>query len=402
MLHRLICAILAALLPLLAAAPVFAQDNSSPLPVICGDLPEEDCALIEESTVAMRDLSSYSIAATADFSMTGIPDMPADPLAVNLQMEGSFVVDDAAKAVAQQMNSLMLGASPEDAAAMGSNMQDMLRDLFGGMDFDITLTYTLPPELADAMSQDSEVPVPETFSIEVRLIDGNMYLNVADMRSLDPSMSEEITSDWIGFDYVGLLEMQMQEGSMEEDPAAASAAAGLAVSQFMAEMKPYINVERLDNVDLGDQEGAAFSYAFDVVGFLTSDAFRTAVENMLTASGEDVSASDVQEGISMLNFVAPMVFRDLEITAGTEIGLDDKLVYSQTFDFSWDLASLAQFAAMSDPSAAAALGDAEPAVSFTFSGEYADFNDEMVFDIPEDVQMIPLEQLAPPDTSAVF
>ena len=402
MLRRLICVILAALLPLLAAAPVFAQDNSSSLPVICGDLSEEDCALIEESTAAMRDLSSYSIAATADFSMTGIPDMPADPLAVNLQMDGSFVVDDAAKAVAQQMNSLMLGASPEDAAAMGSNMQDMLRDLFGGMDFDITFKYTLPPELADAMSQDSEVPVPETFSIEVRLIDGNMYINVADLRALDPSMSEEITSDWIGFDYVGLLEMQMQQGSMDEDPAAASAAAGLAVSQFMAEMKPYISVERLDDVDLGGQQGAAFSYAFDIVGFLTSDAFRTAVENMLTASGEDVSASDVQEGISMLNFVAPMVFRDLEIKAGTEIGLEDKLMYSQTFDFSWDLASLAQFAAMSDPSAAAALGDAQPAVAFNFSGEYADFNDEMIFEVPEDVQMIPLEQLAPPDTSAVF
>ncbi len=186
MLRRLICVILAALLPLLAAAPVFAQDNSSSLPVICGDLSEEDCALIEESTAAIRDLSSYSIAATADFSMTGIPDMPADPLAVNLQMDGSFVVDDAAKAVAQQMNSLMLGASPEDAAAMGSNMQDMLRDLFGGMDFDITFKYTLPPELADAMSQDSEVPVPETFSIEVRLIDGNMYINVADLPRARP------------------------------------------------------------------------------------------------------------------------------------------------------------------------------------------------------------------------
>ena len=149
MLHRLICAILAALLPLLVALPVFAQDDPSSSPVICGDLSEADCALIEESNLAMRDLSSYAIAATADFSMTGIPDMPADPLAVNVKFDGSFALDDAAKVVAEQMRSLMLGGSVADAEAMGRNMPDMLRDLFGGMDFDITFHYTVPPELAD-------------------------------------------------------------------------------------------------------------------------------------------------------------------------------------------------------------------------------------------------------------
>ena len=402
MLHRLICAILAALLPLLVALPVFAQDDPSSSPVICGDLSEADCALIEESNLAMRDLSSYAIAATADFSMTGIPDMPADPLAVNVKFDGSFALDDAAKVVAEQMRSLMLGGSVADAEAMGRNMPDMLRDLFGGMDFDITFHYTVPPELAAAMSQDSDVPMPETFAIEMRLIDGTMYINVADLRALDPSMAEEITSDWIGIDYVGLLEMQMQQDSKAGDSAAAGAAATLAMSQFMAEMKQYISVERLDDTNLGDQAGAVFSYTFDIIGFLTSDSFRTAVENTLTAAGEDMSASDVEEGITMLNFVAPMVFRDLEISAQTEIGLDDKLLYSQTFDFAWDLAAVMKFAAMSDPSVAEAMGDAQPAISFSFSGEYADFNDEMLFETPEDAQMIPLEQLAPPDTSAVF
>ena len=402
MLHRLICAILAALLPLLVAVPLFAQDDPSSSPTICGELSEEDCALIEESDMAMRDLSSYSIAASADFSMAGLPDMPADPLAVNVKFDGSFALDDAAKAAAAQMRSLMLGGSVADAEEMGRNMPDKLRDLFGGMDFDLTFHYTVPPELAAAMSQDSDVPMPESFNIEMRLIDGTMYINVADLRALDPSMADEITSDWIGIDYVGLLEMQMQQDSMAGDPAAASAAATLAMSQFMEEMKQYISVERLDDTDLGDQKGAVFAYTFDIIGFLTSDSFRTAVENTLTAAGEDMSASDVEEGITMLNFVAPMVFRDLEISAQTEIGLDDKMLYSQTFDFAWDLAAVMKFAAMSDPSVAEAMGDAQPAISFSFSGEYADFNDEMLFETPEDVQMIPLEQLAPPDTSAVF
>jgi hypothetical protein len=60
--HRLICAVLAALMPLLMAAPLFAQDDALPFPVMCGELPAEDCALLEESSVAMRDLASYALA----------------------------------------------------------------------------------------------------------------------------------------------------------------------------------------------------------------------------------------------------------------------------------------------------------------------------------------------------
>lgn len=403
--HRLFCAILAALMPLLIAAPVFAQDNVSPFPVICGDLPEEDCALIEESALAQQDLSSYSMAMTADFSMSGIPDMPADPLAVNLQVDGSFVMDETAKAVAQQFQSMMTGmmsGSTDTMLEMDGNMKQMLLDLYGGIDFDMSFQYTLPPDLADALSQDSEVPVPETLSMEIRMIDGMMYINVADLRALDPSMAEEITSDWIGMDYVGMLEMQMEQGSVGEDPFTAGAAGGLGMAQIMSQMTEYVTVERLENVDLGDQEGAAFSYTFDIIGFLTSDSFGAAMENMLPVMGEDMSASDVSEAVAMLDFVAPMLFRDLEINTGTVIGLDDKLTHSTMFDFSWDLASLMQFAAMSDPSLAETVGDAEPAIAFSFTGDYADFNDEMIFEIPEDVQMIPLEQLVPQDTSAVF
>jgi hypothetical protein len=338
----------------------------------------------------------------ADFSMSGIPDMPADPLEVNVQADGSFAMDEAARSVAQQLGALTMGASSQDPAAMSGNMQEMLLDLFAGMDFSLAVQYTLPADLAAALTEDAEVPVPETFSIEMRLIDGTMYMNVADLRAMDPSIEEEITSDWIGIDYVGLLEMQMEEAGVGADPMTAGAAGGLVMAQIMAQMEPFVIVERLDNADLGDQEAAVFSYSFDIIGFLTSDSFGTAMENMLPLMDAEMAAGDVREAVTMLGFVAPMLFRDLEINTGTVIGLDDKLMYSQTFDFSWDLASLMQFAAMSDPSLAEALGDAEPAISLNFAADYADFNDEMIFDVPEDAQMIPLEQLVPQDTSAVF
>jgi hypothetical protein len=215
-------------------------------------------------------------------------------------------------------------------------------------------------------------------------------------------MQEEITSDWIGIDYVGMLEMQMEEGGTGDDPMAMGAAGGAAMAQLLGTMADYVTVERLDDVDLGDQPGAAFSYTFDIIGFLSSDEFSANVREMLAAVGEDTSSSDLDEGLAMIGFVAPMLFRDLDVNMQTVIGEDDKLMYSQTFDLTWDLASLMQFAAMSDPALAEAMGDAEPAISFNFASDYADFNDEMIFEVPDDVQMIPLEQLVPQDTSAVF
>jgi hypothetical protein len=296
----------------------------------------------------------------------------------------------------------MLGGSAEDMTAAAADMQQMMLDLYGGMDMNFTMQYTVPPEVAAVISADSEVPMPESLAFEFRMIDGMMYMNVGELRALDPSIEEEITSDWIGIDYLGMLEMQMEQGAMGEDPLTAGAASGLAMGQLMSQMQDFVEVERLDDVALDGQDGAVFSYTFDVIGFLTSDSFRGAMEEMLAAMGEDVSAAEMREALSMLDFVAPMLFRDLDITTSTVIGVDDKLMQNQAFDLTWDLSSLLQLAAMSDPAVAEAMGDAEPVISFGFTADYMDFNDEMIFEVPDDVQIIPLEQLVPQDTSAVF
>lgn len=400
--HRLICALLAMLMPFLLAAPAFAQDETPEPFVICGDMSEEDCTLHKESALAMQDAGSYSMSMHAEFNMSGIPDMPVDPLGFAMQIDGSFAMDDTARAASKELNAMARSGSAEDMAKAESDMEQMMLDLFGGLDFDLSVQYTLPPELAQVLSEDSDVQLPESLTLGVRLVDGMMYINVGDLRALDPSIAEELTSDWIGMDYVGMLEMQMQAGGTTGESMAASAAAGVVMQQMMQDMNDFVAVERLDNVDLGDQEGAAYAYTYDVAGFVASDAFGKIVEELLAASGEDISASDTRQALTMLSFMAPMLFRDLELTAGSVIGLDDKYPYSQSIDFNWDLKSLVQLAGMSDPSLAEALGDAEPAISLGVTIDFSDFNDEIIVEVPDDVQVIPLEQLVPTDTSVVL
>jgi hypothetical protein len=109
----------------------------------------------------------------------------------------------------------------------------------------------------------------------------------------------------------------------------------------------------------------------------------------------------MEEAATMLSFVAPMVFRDLAIQSRTTIGLDDYMTYSTEFDFLWDLASVMQFAAMTDPALAESMGDAEPVIEMNVAIDMSDFNAEMEFEVPEDVQIIPLDELMPMDTSTV-
>jgi hypothetical protein len=60
-----------------------------------------------------------------------------------------------------------------------------------------------------------------------------------------------------------------------------------------------------------------------------------------------------------------------------------------------------QFAAMTDPALAEAMGDAEPMIELGAVVNMGEFNAEMEFEAPEDVQMIPLDEMMPVDTSTI-
>lgn len=402
--HRLICVLLAALMPFLIAAPAFAQEGEPAFPVACGDLADDDCAILEEATLAAQELTSYAMDMSFDFSVGGIPDLPADPLAFGMQLGGRFAFNEVGQEVIARMTELGGDLGEEEMQALMEEMPDLVTDLYRGMSFDMTMSYSVPPELAALMSADSDVDFPEEMSFDMRMIDGMMYMNIGQLRDLIPESDDTFTSDWIGVDYVAMLEMQLENSSgMADDPMTTGAMSGLAMAQTMKQMQEFVAVERLEDVELDGQSGAVFAYTPDIVGFLASDAFMQMLDQMAPSLGEDApSAAEMREAATMISFMAPMLFRDLEVSSQSTIGLDDFMTYSTSFNLVWDLASLMQFAAMSDPTLAESMGDAAPVVEMSFVVDMSDFNAEMEFETPEDVQIIPLDELMPADTSAVF
>lgn len=392
--HRLICGILAALMPLLLAAPAFAQDTATTPAVFCGDLSEEDCAILQASATAMQDLKSYSFSVNGDFSFGGFPDMPADPLQVGITMDARFALDDQAQQAMQEMRKLQGADSQAMFKALNEQLPQFMIDFYSGVDFDASVGYSIPSEVAKLMSGD--FPMPETLTVDMRMVDGTMYVNMAPFRALDPQLDRQLKSEWIGVDYVGLLKQQFdRQASMTGNALTTSVGSAAATVELMQQMEKHVTIERGKDVEVDGQQAAVFTYTPDLIGFFTSKDFQNALRTLASMAEDGSTKTEMEQGITMFSFMAPMIFRDLKIEGTTTIGRDDKMQHAASFTLDWDLAGLMQLAAMNDPSMSESMKGLQPRINLTFDGTVTDFNQDMNIEAPEDVEMIPLDQMTP-------
>ena len=405
--RKLISAFLCAfLLTSSLVAPVLAQDSPFTPPVLCGDLDEADCSILESSSAAMQEVTSYAFDTEYNVFVTGLPDMDVETVDITFGANGMLQIDPDALAAMKALSEASMSGDADAMTAAMEGMSAAVIDLYAGIGFDGVVSFSMPEELAAILSEDSEVPMPAELSLAFRIVDGMFYMQIADLKAMAPEL-EEIDADWIGFDLVGLMEQSLAQGDtteMDADSMAQSmVAAGLA-NQIIGAMEPYVSVERLDDADIDGQAAAVFLSSVDMVGFFSSEEFINFVRDSAAAVGADDAETTAQldEGLTMMGFLAPMIFGGMEISNEMAIGQDDFYLYAQDFLFRWDLSQLLGFAAMSDPSIAEAIGDAEPVVEFTFTSAFDQFNAEFDFAAPDSVQIIPLDEMSPEGMDAVF
>jgi hypothetical protein len=404
MCHRLFCLLLTLLL-LLPAVPVAAQDDTPPV-ALCGDLPAEDCAILEASAEAMQTQPAGHFDGAVKIGMAGFPELEPDPLEIAVDLSAQYAMDEAAREAIRTMAALYQAEGAELAAVTPEAIQQLTLELYAGMDYDLQMRLSVPEAVAEAIGQDAGVAFPPEFNIAMRLVDGMAYFDLSSFRPMVPEL-RQLKADWIGFDMVGLLELSMEDAPAADAQALVeSAAAGMVVAQLMESMQEFVEVERLENVALEGQDGAVFVTRPDLAGLFSSDTFRALVVQMAAMSATEAdspSPEELEQGLDMLGFMAPMLFRDLLVESTSVIGLDDFLLYESSFNFDWDLASLVQLAAMSDDSLADAVNAGmAPAMSLTVDMDYGGYDEAITVEAPEDVEIIPLDQMMPADTSAVF
>ena len=75
-----------------SAVPAFAQDMPAPF---CGDLSDEDCAILSDSQDASLAVESFSNLVDVNIYFAGVPGLPADELAFNYNQEGTYSLEPA-------------------------------------------------------------------------------------------------------------------------------------------------------------------------------------------------------------------------------------------------------------------------------------------------------------------
>lgn len=336
----------------------------------CGGLSDADCQIFTASSQAMLAQESGSLDMSLDLAINNIPDAPFDSLAFNLSGRGAYHVEPGLmeRYAAMQTNPAALF---EDM----SQLPQMMEDLLGGFEGQLSLALTLPDEIVDMAAQ-SETAIPNTLSTELRMVDGVAYINLSSLAESLPQAG--IPGGWYGLELARLIKSVMEMSMSELEDMDMSGFDASSFSQFYdaAFLESYIEIERLD-----DSDGAAvFQMTLDMAALAESPFLRDMMQQQMEAAGQTMSEADIDEALEM---VAQM-YEGLDMQAIYAVNLSDNTMRSMDMTVDWNLASL--MSAVGEDAAEA------PALTMTFSANYSDYNAAPAINAPEDANVLTAEQ----------
>jgi hypothetical protein len=407
MIRKLFGLLLALTIALTSVVPAWAQEFPEPF---CGDLDEEDCDLLRSSTQAMLTLESYATTVIYNLYQEGIPELPPDS-EVEFRVAGHYAFDDEAR---EAVRTLAVISREEPLAAVQAigESPDLLINLYAGTIADLALTLDLSQSWTRTLAEEAEVEWPETTTVQVRLVDGVLYFGIEELKTFIPELAE--TNDWVAIELVKTLTELADTGAFERvaaDVAASSEGRSVwgldpTMLNLITSMRsafgrpenlwPYMEIRRRRDVDLGEQAGAVFQTDFDALDFILSDEFRDVITQVLqVASAEEgaaMSDAEIDEIAGIFWFLAPSLFRDLEVSGTSTIGVDDAYEYRGKTVFDWDLTALMQMIVAFEGDEFGPMAD-EIFITFTTEFENSAFNEQVTVQAPADAEILPLEGL---------
>lgn len=351
----------------------------------CGDLSDADCQLVTGAQQATMGLSSASVDLAATLNIRNIPDAPFNALNFQLSGNGAYHVDADALSRLQSYQ-----ASPE---AMLQNLQDtpqIIEDLVNSFQGQLNLTLTLPQELVRQASS-SQQRIPETLSVELRLVNGVAYINLASLAESMPNAG--VPSGWYGLELARLLRSVM-EASLRQMEQQGGAAGALppgfdlsSISRFTdpETLKEFVTIERLADSEIGGESVAAFRTTVDYNAFFSSPAFQDLMRQQMDSSGSTMSQADREQAMQIMR----EMFKGLTFESTEYVDLQSSFVRRQEMHFNWDLQSVMNATAAGSGSQS---NQPAPVVDFTFTLNYADFNSAPTIAAPANAQVITAEQ----------
>lgn len=394
--------LLVVLLLLASFSTAFAQTEP-----FCGDLDAADCELLTLATANMMDVSSYQASAEFSAFLGGIPGLPLEEAAVVVNVDGAFAYDESAMAAAASLAGVQ---TQEEIAAMMVESPEVFVDFYNGWAFDMVIAVAISEDLAAALSADAGVEIPTAFSIPLILKDGILYVDPTEVAPLIDGLQG--MEGWIGFELGRVIEAAAEQGMFEEaaaqmDPAmmagdmdAATVGALVGAQAMLGDPKAFeqfMSIARDADDEIADMSVAVFVSSMDIPGLITSPEFVGLIKSLAEtgALGEDApSAADIDQAMTMLGMMGPMLFEGLTSENVTAVSLDEpNYVVAQTSLFSWDLSGLLQMAAMSGAVPADMMPSGESMIEIATAVVNMGFNEPQEIEAPADAMVVPAESM---------
>lgn len=400
--RRIVLCLVLLLGTLLIPATAFAQDD-------CTGTIDPESEFLTFSKEAMAALSSYATSAGMRVDLVNAPGLPAE-LSTTMNVDGQFAIDPDLTARFMEFQEI----DPADMQESLYEMMDMVVELYQTMAFNMDLDIGFSTDLANLIAASSGLPsFPSSISMPSRMADGFMYFNV-DSFAGEFGAPEDVQG-WFGIDYGTMMadsvdEMlaALEDGGSEVESAMASSMASVGSMMVMQQAaKDYVSItgEGIDTVDGVDV--CILTSSYDLAGFLADPAFINMMveqmkmqmamqEEMGTEDEMPMAEEDIEMVAQMLPMLAPMLLSGLTLESVQSIGVEDGLVRSSETVLEWDMASLASMlGALMEQSGDVSPLDPENPIYFALSvvSENSDFDEEFEVEVPDPVQIIPLESL---------
>ena len=390
-----------------------AQSELPPLPPpFCGELAEADCQLLADAQELMRGVSSMNMTLGLDANLSGIPEVADEDLAFKLNMDMTMHTNPALNATMSEITA----RPPEELLASMDEFSAVVVEFYETLGMRMEMEMALPGLLRDAIEADEGVVLPDLIAVNVRMVDGYAYIDMDALAASFPDMQAELAAEgidgWIGVDFAGQMEREMSGAAAAPDVSALqSMQMSMAFNQMMLDetirslLDPYIIVERLADEERDGAAVAVFRTTLDLGELVANPDFtqllREAADALVAAAGEEVDEQELGSGILGAQLLANMLARAAEFEIVQTIGLDAPYTYDNNVFMQLDLSGLLTMLAMSGEELPDELRNARPVFTFDMNASYSDFDAAPAIEIPENVEILPLDSLDGSDMDVI-
>ena len=396
---KLLILFLALMLVLLPVGSIFAQDAGTPF-VGCGDLSAEECAPLVEAWQGMEALQKGANDSTIILNVENVPGLPFDSLDIQIDRKGHFEADPAlVKKLTdlQAMDRDKLNQMMEDPA----EFDKLLAALVAGLDTAQSMHISMPPELAQTLSEKAGMAIPPELDLNFVVKDGVLYVNLADIAGMVPQLA--MFRGWVGFQLQPLMDFIMQKLRDADTPVGPEIleftppGAGLVgmILAMQAPLNQHALVQPPEDVKVDGKDALKYQVEMNFPGYMASPEFQNVIgplaRDYAKKKGVELNDENINQIASVMTILAPVLLRDLKYNIDEVVGSNENVIYSLDGEFDWDTSGLLETVAELQGSDKP-LVDPPPKIDMKLQADYSDFDQGSV-QAPQGAFVLPITMI---------